>query len=80
MIDQEFIRSLSRKAAGLFPAAEAARTRVEAELQTLLQQSLGHLPLASRRDFEAQQALLERANERIAVLEARLAELEKRAG
>lgn len=78
MIDQEFIRTLSQKAARLFPAADKARARVEAELQALLQQSLGHLPLASRDDFVAQQALLQRANERIALLEARIAELEKR--
>lgn len=80
MIDQEFIRSLSRKAAGLLPAADKARSRVEAELQTLLQQSLGHLPLASREDFIAQQERLERAQERIATLEAKLAELERRLG
>lgn len=80
MIDPEFIRSLSHKAAGLFPPADKARARVEAELQTLLQQSLGHLPLASREAFIAQQERLERALERIAMLEAKLAELEQRLG
>lgn len=78
MIDQEFIRKLSQQAAGLFPAAAEARARVEASLQSLLQDSLSHLPLASREELLVQRELLERARERITVLETRLAELEQR--
>lgn len=78
MIDQEFIRKLSQQAAGLLPAAAEARARVEASLQSLLQESLSHLPLASREELLAQREHLERARQRITELEARIAELERR--
>ncbi|HHX83037.1 MAG TPA: accessory factor UbiK family protein [Pseudomonadaceae bacterium] len=78
MINQDFIQTLSRKAADLFPAAGKARSKVEAELQALLQQSLARLPVVSREELAAQQAVLERANQKIAQLEQQLAELEKR--
>lgn len=78
MINQDFIQNLSRKAADLFPAAGKARSKVEAELQALLQQSLSRLPVVSREELAAQQAVLERANQKIAELEQQLAELEKR--
>jgi BMFP domain-containing protein YqiC len=78
MINQEFIQNLSRKAADLLPAAEKARAKVEADMQALLQQSLSRLPVVSREEFAAQQAILERANQKIAQLEQQLAELEKR--
>lgn len=78
MINHDFIQNLSRKAADLFPAAGKARSKVEAELQALLQQSLSRLPVVSREELAAQQAILERANQKIAELEQQLAELEKR--
>lgn len=78
MLNNEFLQSLSKKAAMLFPAAEAARVKLERELYALLQTSLGKLHLVTREEFDAAQQMLARANARIAELEQRLSELEKR--
>jgi len=76
MIDQDFIKGLSSKAAALFPAADKARQQLEGDLQKLLQSSLSKLPLVTREEFQTQLALLERANQRIDELERKLEALE----
>jgi ubiquinone biosynthesis accessory factor UbiK len=76
MINNEFLQSLSRKAAGLFPAATEARAKLESELYALLQLSLSKLHIVTREEFDAQCAVLAKANQRIAELEQRLAEME----
>jgi BMFP domain-containing protein YqiC len=76
MLNTEFLHSLSQKAAALFPAAEAARSKLEAELYGLLQASLGKLHLVTREEFTAQTQVLARASARIAELEQRLDQLE----
>jgi ubiquinone biosynthesis accessory factor UbiK len=78
MFNNEFLHTLSQKAASLFPAAEAARSKLEKELYMLLQTSLGKLHLVTREEFDAQREILARANERIADLEQRIDRLEKR--
>lgn len=78
MLNQEFLRSLSNRAAALFPAAESARAKLEQELYALLQTSLGKLHLVTREEFDAQREVLARASARIAELEARLDQVEKR--
>ena len=78
MFNNEFLHTLSQKAAALFPAAEAARAKLERDLYGLLQASLGKLHLVTREEFDAERQVLTRANERIAELEQRLAQLEKR--
>jgi BMFP domain-containing protein YqiC len=60
MFNHDFLQTLSRKAADLFPAAEAARAKVEKEMYTLLQVSLGKLQLVTREEFDAQRELLAR--------------------
>lgn len=77
MLNQEFLRSLSSKAASLFPAAESARAKLEQELYGLLQTSLGKLHLVTREEFDAQCEVLARASARITELEQRLQQLEK---
>ncbi len=76
MLNHDFLQTLSRKAADLFPAAEAARAKLETELYALLQASLGKLNLVTREEFDAQRELLARAGDRIADLEQRIATLE----
>jgi BMFP domain-containing protein YqiC len=76
MLNHDFLQTLSRKAADLFPAAEAARTKLEKEMYALLQASLGKLQLVTREEFDAQRELLARADARIADLEQRIAKLE----
>ncbi|MEI7949716.1 MAG: accessory factor UbiK family protein [Gammaproteobacteria bacterium] len=78
MLNNEFLHNLSQKAATLFPAAEAARDKLQHELHDLLQASLGKLQLVTREEFDAQRQILARANERVAELEQRIAQLEKR--
>jgi BMFP domain-containing protein YqiC len=77
MFNQEFLHTLSSKAAALFPAAEQARSKLQQELHALLQSSLGKLQLVTREEFDAQSQLLARASARIDELERRLAALEK---
>lgn len=76
MLSQDFIEEFSRKAAALFPAAEALRSDLEAQLGALLQRSFGRLNLVTREEFEAQAQTLARCEETIAALEAKVAELE----
>ncbi|HWK54140.1 MAG TPA: accessory factor UbiK family protein [Hyphomicrobiales bacterium] len=77
MIDNDFLRSLSTKAAALFPAASEAREKIEQELFTLLKSALGPLNLLSRDEFETQMQVLTQAEARISELERRVAELER---
>jgi BMFP domain-containing protein YqiC len=80
MIDSDFLQKLSARAAGLFPAADAARAKLEKELYGLLQTSLGKLNVVTREEFVAQARLLEQARAQIAALEVQMAALEKDAG
>lgn len=77
MIDNDFLQKLSARAAGLFPAAEAARAKLEKELYGLLQSSLGKLNVVTKEEFVAQARLLEQAQAQIAALEVQMAALEK---
>ncbi len=77
MIDNDFLQKLSARAAGLFPAADAARQKLEKELYNLLQSSLSKLNVVTREEFVAQTRLLEQARAQIAALESKMAALEK---
>jgi ubiquinone biosynthesis accessory factor UbiK len=78
MLDNEFLRSLSARAAALFPAAETARQKVEQEMYSLLQSTLGKLNIVTREEFDAQQRVLEKATQQITMLEVKLAVLEQK--
>ena len=71
MIDQEFIKNLSSKAADMFPAAEKARDQLEKDLYQLLQRSFARMQLVT------QEAVLEQANDKIRELEEKVETLEK---
>lgn len=58
-------------------AASPARD-VEKNLRAALGAFFSRLDLVTREEFDVQAALLERARERLAQIEARIAELEKR--
>jgi ubiquinone biosynthesis accessory factor UbiK len=77
MIDNDFLQKLSARAAGLFPAADAAREKLERELYGLLQGSLSKLNIVTREEFVAQTRLLEQARAQMAALEEKVAALEK---
>lgn len=79
MIDNDFLQKLSARAAGLFPAADAARQKLEKELYNLLQGNLAKLNVVTKEEFVAQTRLLEQARAQIAALEEKMAALEKAA-
>jgi BMFP domain-containing protein YqiC len=78
MIDNDFLRTLSAKAAALMPLASEARQKAERELLDLLQGALKPLNLVPRDEFLAQSQALARAEARLVELERRLRELEER--
>jgi ubiquinone biosynthesis accessory factor UbiK len=80
MIDNDFLQKLSARAAGLFPAADAAREKLERELYSLLQSNLAKLNIVTREEFVAQTRLLEQARAQMAALEEKVAALERDAG
>jgi BMFP domain-containing protein YqiC len=74
MLDPKFLEDLSAKISAMLantPLADA-----EKNLRAVLTAQLNKLDLVTRDDFEIQKALLSRAQERLAALEQRLAEIE----
>ena len=61
---------------GLPAALSAVKEDMERNFRAVLQSALGHLDLATRADFDVQARLLERAQQRVAQLEARVVSLE----
>lgn len=78
MIDNDFLQQISARAAGLFPAADAARQKLEKELYSLLQSSLARMNVVTKDEFLAQTRLLEQARAQIAALEQKVAALEEK--
>ena len=84
MIDKRFLEDLSQQISRLLPQAEAAGEDIKKTVSSALQTGFARLDLLTREEFNAQQAVLTRAQNRvteleaeIAMLEARLRELEK---
>jgi hypothetical protein len=57
----------------------ALRRDLEQNFKGVLQSQLAQLDLVTREEFDVQATVLKRTREKLAALEARLAELEKRA-
>jgi|YNPBryBLVA2012_1023415.scaffolds.fasta_scaffold93553_1 BMFP domain-containing protein YqiC len=74
MLDAKFLEDLTSRISALLAKTPAAD--IEKNLRALLSAQLAKLDLVTREDFEVQKALLARARERLALLEARIAELE----
>ena len=77
MIDRKFFDELGARIEEALRASPAPN--VEKNLRVLLSALFDRFDLVAREDFEVQQKLLERAQAKLAALEARLAELETRA-
>lgn len=77
MIDQDFIKGLSSKAAEIFPAAAKARQQIEKDLYQLLQRSLSHMQLVSKDEFDLQKVVLDKARQKIDELEKKLEDIQK---
>jgi ubiquinone biosynthesis accessory factor UbiK len=75
-MNDHFLSELSARLAA-FAAANPAKD-LEKNFRGLLSGAFSRLDLVSREDFEVQMQVLARARERLAALEARVAELEAR--
>jgi BMFP domain-containing protein YqiC len=75
MIDKRFFDELNERISDAFRSSPAQD--VEKNLKALLAAGFARLDLVLREDFEVQQKLLERAQAKLAELEARIAQLEQ---
>lgn len=76
MIDRKLIDELGQKLGDALRQSPAAD--LERNLRVLLSGFFDRLQLVPREDFDVQRKLLERAQAKLAALEARVAELESR--
>jgi BMFP domain-containing protein YqiC len=77
MLDNEILKDLSNRISKLMPMAAGVREDVEKNIQDILQLAFSRLNLVTREEFDAQLKVLERAEQTIAELENKVAELEK---
>jgi BMFP domain-containing protein YqiC len=76
MMDKELLKDLGER---LSDAARASPAQdLEKNLRALLSAFFDRFDVVLREDFDVQRKLLERAQAKLAALEARVAELEKR--
>lgn len=77
-MDTKFLDELNRRVSELI-AASPARD-IEKNLRALLSSSFSRLDLVTREEFDIQQEVLRRTREKLTQMEARVAELEAKAG
>jgi hypothetical protein len=78
--DPRLIDDLARRLAGSVPeSVMALRRDLEQNFKGVLQSQLAQFDLVTREEFDVQATVLKRTREKLAALEARLAELEKQA-
>ena len=76
--DPRLIDDLARRLAGSVPESVLALRRdLEQNFKGVLQSQLAQLDLVTREEFDVQATVLKRTREKLAALEARLAELER---
>ena len=78
MIDKRFFDDLNERISEAFRNSPAQD--IEKNLKAMLAAGFARLDLVLREDFEVQQKLLERAQAKLAELEARISELESKRG
>jgi hypothetical protein len=72
------ISEIAQQLLASLPAAmRGAQADLERNFRVVLHNSLGKMDLVTREEFDVQTKVLERTRARLAVLEARLAELEQ---
>jgi BMFP domain-containing protein YqiC len=78
-MDKDSIESLAGKLAASVPEGlRVFRQDLEKNFRAVLASGLASLDLVTREEFEVQEAVLRRTREKLAALEARLAEYESR--
>ena len=76
--DPRLIDDLARRLAGSVPeSVMALRRDLEQNFKGVLQSQLAQFDLVTREEFDVQANVLKRTREKLAALEARLAELDK---
>ena len=79
MANKNLLDEISDKVASLLPKAEALgsemKDELNAKIQNAIKSSLESLDIVTREEFNAQAAMLARAEARVADLEARVTEL-----
>lgn len=76
MIDKRLFEDLSQRISDAMRNSPAAD--IEKNLRAMLMTWFDRMDLVTREDFDVQKKLLERANAKLAELEARLSQLESR--
>lgn len=78
-MEAKLIEELARKLAETVPpGVRALQADMEKNFRALLESGLAKMNLVTREEFEVQRRVLERSREKLAALEAQLAELEAR--
>lgn len=78
VMTDESIENIARKLAEAVPEGlRSVREDLENNFRSVLRASLAKLDLVTREEFEVQEAVLARTREKLEVLEARLAEIDK---
>lgn len=78
MLNKQILDDIAAQISQQLPQLNALGQEVTGNVKSLVQQSLSRLDLVTREEFDAQQRALERAEAKIAELEAMLATLESR--
>jgi BMFP domain-containing protein YqiC len=79
-MDPIFVNDIAKRLLDSLPAAvRGAQADLENNFRVVLRNTLAKLDLVSREEFDVQTKVLERTRARLAVLEARLSELEQAA-
>ncbi|MDG2090116.1 MAG: accessory factor UbiK family protein [Gammaproteobacteria bacterium] len=76
MIDKDILEQLSARLSEILPAPGPIKADIEKQFFSLLQSSLGKLNLVTREEFDTQLKVLQRAEQTITDLEAKIADLE----
>lgn len=83
-MDTTTVSDLARKLANAVPGAtgsvETLREDLERNFRGLLDSAFARMELVTREEFDVQRKVLERTREKVAVLEAKVAELEAASG
>ena len=81
MLDPKYIDEMTRNILDKLPSGvREMQQDIEKNLHAAVQGVLTKLDLVTREEFEVQSAVLLRSREKLAALEARIAELEKQLG
>lgn len=77
-MDAKVIEELARKLAeSVPPGVRALQADMEKNFRALLESALAKMNLVTREEFDVQRRVLERARDKLAALEAQVAELER---